>query len=223
MISDTHGYLRINSEHYNTISDVKAIFSDNYPEITSMLNEKLIALKAQGMETLIIDTRNNYGGYNVISAAVASLFTDVGGFNYSFGDYENGKYILTDKHYYTADGRWKDINVIVLTNASCMSAGDQLVKLLSQCPNVTVIGTTCSSGVNQNNGGICLTTNSQFVVAYPFALTLNEEGIPNIDADEERINSVPIDAYIPIDDAYIKGVFDAEIKDYELEYVMEQY
>ncbi len=223
MISDTHGYLRINSEQYNTISDVKAIFSDNYPEITSMLNEKLIALKAQGMETLIIDTRNNYGGYNVISAAVASLFTDVDGFNYSFGDYENGKYIPTDKHYYTADGRWKDINVIVLTNASCMSAGDQLVKLLSQCPNVTVIGTTCSSGVNQNNGGICLTTNSQFVVAYPFALTLNEEGIPNIDADEERINSVPIDAYIPIDDAYIKGVFDAEIKDYELEYVMEQY
>jgi len=223
MISDKHGYLRINSEQYNTFSDVKAIFYDNYPEINNLLNEKLSELKTQGMKTLIIDTRNNYGGYNVISAAVASLFTDTGGFNYSFGDYENGKYIPTDKHYYIADGRWKDIDVIVLTNASCMSAGDQLVNLLSQCPNVTVLGTTCSSGVNQNNGGICVTTNSQFIVAYPFALTLNEEGIPNIDADKERENRVPIDAYIPIDDAYIEGVFDTDMLDYELKYVIEQY
>lgn len=221
MISDTHGYLRIEGEQYNTISDIKAIFSDDYPEVNEMLHEKLTDLESQGMETLIIDTRNNYGGYNVISAEVASLFTDVGGFNYSFGEYENGEYVLTDKHYYEADGRWKDLEVIVLTNASCMSAGDQLVNLLSECPNVTVIGTTCSSGVNQNNGGICFATNSQFVVAYPFALTLNEEGVPNIDANQDRLNRVLIDEYIPIDDAYVHTVFGDDVIDYEIQYILE--
>ena len=223
MVSDTHGYLRIESEQYNTLQDVKAIFSDEYPEVISMLNEKLTTLKEQGMQTLIIDTRNNYGGYNVISAAVAAMFTDIGGFNYSFGDCEDGKYIFTDKHYYTGDGNWKELNVIVLTNAACMSAGDQLVYLLSKCPNVIVIGTTCSSGVNQNNGGVCVATNSQFIVAYPFALTLNEEGEPHIDADMTRENRVPIDAYIPIDDRYIEIVFGEKYEDYELKYVIEQY
>lgn len=223
MLSDTHGYLRIDSESYNTLLDVKAAFCDEHPELTSMLDEKLTSLKEQGMQTLIIDTRNNSGGYNVISAAVASMFTDIGGFNYSFGDYKDGSYILTEKHYYTGDGRWKDLNVIVLTNAACMSAGDQLVNLLSQCPNVTVVGTTCSSGVNQNNGGVCVGTNTQFVVAYPFALTLSEEGVPHIDVDKGRENRVPIDAYIPIDDEYIETVFGEDPIDYELEYILEHY
>ena len=223
MISDTHGYLRIESEQYNTLQDVKAIFSDEYPAINAMLNDKLTSLKEQGMQTLIIDTRNNYGGYNVISAAVASMFTDVGGFNYSFGDYEDGSYILTDKHYYNGDGRWKELNVVVLTNAACMSAGDQLVNLLSSCPNVTVVGTTCSSGVNQNNGGVCVATNSEIIVAYPFALTLNEDGVPHIDADKNRENRVPMDAYIPIDDIYIETVFGEKYIDYELKYIVEHY
>lgn len=223
MVSDSHGYLRVKSEQYDTLCDIKAVFRDDYPEIQRLLEEKLAELKEQGMETLIIDARNNYGGYNVISAEIAALFTDTGGFNYSFGEYKNGEYILTDPHYYTAKGTWKDLPVVVLTNASCMSAGDQLIHLLAQCPNVTVVGTTCSSGVNQNNGGICLTTDSEFVVAYPFALTLNEEGVPNIDADKSRLNRVLIDEYIPIDDDYIQAVFGEESRDYELEYVLENY
>jgi len=34
-----------------------------------------------------------------------------------------------------------------------MSAGDGMAKYLADCENVTLMGITASSGVNQNNGG----------------------------------------------------------------------
>ena len=42
---------------------------------------------------------------------------------------------------------------VVLVNSNCMSAGDGMAKFLGDCPNVTLMGITASSGVNQNNGG----------------------------------------------------------------------
>ncbi len=39
---------------------------------------------------------------------------------------------------------------VVLVNSNCMSAGDGMAKFLGDCPNVTLMGITASSGVNQN-------------------------------------------------------------------------
>lgn len=100
-----------------------------------------------------------------------------------------------------------DLEVVVLTNAGCMSAGDQLVNLMGKGENVTLMGTTCSSGVNQNNGGRCITTDSLFKVYYPAVLTLGEDGKPLIDPDKQRENRIPLDVEIPITEEYVENVF----------------
>ena len=74
------------------------------------------------MKKLIIDTRNNGGGFAEVGGAVVALFTNEDLFNYSFGDFKNGIYKKTDEHYIKANGKWKDFDVIVLTNSECASA-----------------------------------------------------------------------------------------------------
>jgi hypothetical protein len=54
-----------------------------------------------------------------------------------------------------------------------MSAGDALAKYLGDCDNVTLMGLTASSGVNQNNGGHIHVT-KHICVNYPVNLSLSE-------------------------------------------------
>lgn len=213
MLTSECGYMVVTNETYDNMLDIKATFSGEYPEVTKLVDEKLEDLKSQGMKKLIIDTRGNGGGLDAMSAAIATLFTDKKFFNYSLGKYKNGDYIAEKGQYIKGNGKWKDLEVVVLTNAGCMSAGDQLVNLMGLGENVTLMGTTSSSGVNQNNGGLCVTTDSMFAVYYPAILTLGEDGKPLIDPDKERENRIPLDVSIPITKEYVESVFNTDTID----------
>lgn len=213
MLTSDCGYMVVTDETFDDMLDIKAIFSGVYPEVTQTVDDKLEELKSQGMQKLIIDTRGNGGGLDAMAAAVATLFTDEIFFNYSLGSCENGTYIPGKGQYITGNGKWKNLEVVVLTNAVCMIAGDQLVNLLGKCENVTLMGSTCSSGVNQNNGGLCITTDSLFKVYYPAVLTLGEDGKPLIDSDVKRENRIPLDVYIPITEEYVEKVFSVHTMD----------
>ncbi len=221
MISDEVGYLKIKSEEYDEILDIKAVIKHEYPEITQLVNQKLEELEKQGMKKLVIDTRNNVGGLDEVGGAVASLFTNEDFFNYSFGEYKNGSYKKTDEHYVKANGIWKDIDVVVLTNSKCMSAGDGLVNNLAKCKNVTIMGVTTSQGVNQNAGGIIYTTDRDFYLVYPFALTLDEKSRPLIDTESDRASKITLDEKIPITKDAAEIIFCDNDRDYELEYALE--
>ena len=221
MISDEVGYLKIISDEYDEILDIKSVIKHEYPEITQLVTQKLEELEKQGMKKLVIDTRNNGGGFDEVGGAVASLFTNEDFFNYSFGDYKNGRYIKTDEHCVKANGKWKDIDIVVLTNSECMSGGDGLVNNLAKCKNVTVIGLTTSQGVNQNNGGVIYTTDGDFCIVYPFALTLDEKSRPLIDTEADRESKIILDKKIPITKEAVEIIFSDNDRDYELEYALE--
>ena len=88
------------------------------------------------------------------------------------------------------------------------------------CDNVTLMGITSSSGVNQNNGGyIYLTEN--IMVCYPVFLSLAENGTPLIDTDYTRENNIPIDVKIPITRENAKVLFGEKNRDFELEFALE--
>lgn len=221
MLTADCGYIAINSEEYDVVSDIIAMVRGKYPAMTEMVNQKLEELKSQGMTKLVIDTRNNGGGFPEISAAIAALFTKEKMFHYSYGKNNSGEYLAVNKNYVNSDGRFADMKVVVLTNLYCASSGDDLVNLLSKCPNITVMGMTCSNGVCQSVGGGCITPDSEFIVNYPVFLNLNEDNTPYIDTKFDRVSRIPLDEKIPVTKESVEVIFGDNDRDYELEYAVE--
>ena len=221
MINDACGYIQIVQEAYDTILDqVSAIRSGYYPELTEYYANLIGELIDQGMKYLIIDIRNNAGGYDSVAGALTALFTDQKKHMVSFGYEDANGYHIKESQYIFPDGRYQDIPVVVLVNARCMSAGDGMAKFLGDCPNVTLMGMTASSGVNQNNGGyIALTEN--IYMCYPVFLSLSSEAKPFIDPDAQRQNNIPLDVKIPITNETALTLFSEKNRDVELEYAVE--
>lgn len=218
MLDDKCGYIQMISESYDAFEDnVAAARNGYYPNLTEYYADMISDLKSQGMEYLIIDIRNNGGGYDCVAGALASLFTDDKTHMVSFGYEDSNGYHIRENQYIYPDGRYQDLPVVVLVNFQCMSAGDGMAKFLGDCDNVTLMGITSSSGVNQNNGGyIYLTEN--IMVCYPVFLSLAENGTPLIDTDYTRENNIPIDVKIPITRENAKVIFGEMNRDFELEY-----
>ena len=77
MLDDRCGYLQITSESYDALGDnISAIKKGYYPELTEYYADLIENLENKGMKYLIIDIRNNGGGYDSVAGALASLFTD---------------------------------------------------------------------------------------------------------------------------------------------------
>ena len=183
-----------------------------------MFREDLRELRNQGMTKLVIDIRNNTGGYDEVATALTSLFTKEKMYALSLG-VKNGKEIKSvDDRYVIADGEFSDLEIVVLTSMRCGSAGDGLALYLSRLPNVTVAGLTDPSGINQETGGeVYMPGNA--IVAFPAGLILDENGNPNIDIDHTRQSRNPVDIKIPLDKEAALKIFSGE--DYELEWAME--
>lgn len=220
MQDDDCGYIQIISESYDTVGDnVAAMRKGYYPELTEYYADMIENLKKQGMKYLIIDIRNNGGGYDCVAGALASLFTDEKKHMVSFGYEASDGYHVCESQYIFPDGRYSDLPVVVLVNSLCMSAGDGMAKFLGDCDNVTLMGITASSGVNQNNGGFIYLTDN-IVVCYPVFLSLSEDGTPLIDTDYTRGNNIPLDVRIPITRENAEQIFGTDNIDIELEYAM---
>lgn len=221
MLTENCGYLRINAEEYEILSDIMASQKGEYPEITEMLDEKLKKLRDSGMEKLIIDLRGNVGGSDFISPAVASLFSREEYLSNTIAKYKDGKYIpLNSGIYVTANGTYADIPTVVLVNAECCSSGDGLADNLSRLPNVTLMGITSSNGIAQTIGGYCFTTDSKYVIKYPTLMNLDENNDPRIDTKADRINRVPLKEHISLTKESALTIFSGE-GDYELDYAID--
>ena len=212
MVSEDCGYIVFNSEVYDTVGDVIAVAKDEYPEIKEMVNSKLKDMQLQGMKRLIIDARNNTGGLPLILCELVSLFTD----------HEiDMDFRCNQQRKVKVDGRWKDLDVIVLTNMNCCSSGDGLIYAFLQCPNVTVMGMTASMGIYQAVGGSCITTDSEFIITYPIVPSVDSNGITMIDTKPDRLSRVPIDVTIPVTAKACETIFDVNsTRDYEVEFAL---
>lgn len=220
MLTDNCGYLAITIEEYDTVGDVIAEIKGKYPEITELVNAKLEDLKSRGMTELVIDLRNNGGGYPIIICEVVSLFTndeiDMG--------YDalkiNGEYMTVTEYSVKADGRWADLPVVVLTNSECGSSGDGFVYAFSRCPNVTTMGITCSEGIYQSVGGYVVLPDSNLYLHYSIMPSLESNGDIMIDTKADRLTRIPLDEYIPVTKEAALTIFGDNDCDYEAEYAV---
>ncbi|MGN0425359.1 MAG: S41 family peptidase [Acetatifactor sp.] len=220
MLTDNCGYLAITVEEYDTVGDVIAEVKGEYPDIRELVNGRLEDLKTQGMQKLVLDLRNNGGGYPIIMCEVVSLFTneeiDMGCNALKI----KGEYLTLEEYRVKADGRWADLPVVVLTNAACGSSGDGFVYALSKCPNVTTMGITCSEGIYQNVGGYIVLPDSDIYLHYPIISSLDPNKDCMIDTKADRLTRIPLDEYIPVTKEAAMMIFGDNDCDYEAEYAV---
>ncbi len=115
------GYLRI------------SIFSRT---LTSQVEDALKNLKDQGMERLVIDLRDNTGGYLDSAETTASLFLEKGKLIYSLQDKKS-----EEKHYDETNDK-TDFPIVVIINGNTASAAEILAAALKDSYKATLVGET---------------------------------------------------------------------------------
>lgn len=220
MLDDKCGYLKVTAETMgSSFQDYAGYLTGNQKYARDMFRDKLNDLRSQGMEYLVIDLRNNEGGYDEIGIALCDLLTDKDWYGEGLGIRKDGKYTCVSDHKIHGTGEFADLKVVALTNYECCSAGDGLSLYLSKLPNVTVAGITDPCGCNQETGGISTLSGGIVIVYYPTGLVLNEDGEPNIDIKSDRVSRNPVEVRIPFDhDAAMKIFHDKQ--DYELDWAV---
>ena len=220
MLDNKCGYLSLTAlTTGNVLRDNIGFYSGESKWAMEMFRKKLRRLKEQGMEYLVIDLRNNIGGYDEIGSALCGLLTAEDIYASGLGVRKYGEYVGVSDKWIRGDGEFADLKVVALTNYNCISGGDVTARYLSRLPNVTLAGITDPCGSGQMTGGCCALSKGIVEVSYPIGLTLDETGAPNIDPRADRISRDPVEVRIPLDyNAAMKIFRDKE--DYELEWAV---
>lgn len=217
MLNDNTGVLYFNStmilssNGYNNAGDYEALKTE--------LKEKILSLKEQGAERLIIDMRGNGGGYGEAAAAVASLFTDeVLLCSTVTGEPEVMAEVAGDINCYTtAENVWGDGEIVILVNSYTASAAELFIHTMKKLPNVTTMGFTNSCGCAMGVFGISM---KNFSLSYPTCLNVDENGEIIIDADKSGDMKMPVDVRIPMTKDAIKALY-TDKTDYVTEYALD--
>lgn len=221
MLSGSCGYLSLSAlTTGNTLRDDIGFLRGENKFAKEFMRKKLQKLKEQGMKYLVVDLRNNIGGYDEIGIALCELLTDEDMYASGLGTHKNGKYVgLTEKRIH-GSGEFADLQIVALTNFKCISGGDVTARNLSRLPNVTLAGITDPCGSGQMTGGCCALSKDIIEISYPVGLTLDENGEPNIDPRADRVSRNPVEVRIPLDKNAAMKIF-RDKKDYELDWAVE--
>ena len=222
LINEDTAYMARRQEQFGEFFDVLSYFTNHNPQIRKHLIKELTERKEEGMKKLIIDARNNQGGFWAEGVETASLFTKVPFEMARRGTELFGKPEMIHTVQVQADGRFSDIEVILLVDMYCVSAGDSLVKVLSQCPNVTVMGLMPSNCSCQETGGISFLSDGICNIVYPVNWLYELDGRRYIDTDDSRECTLPLDLQIPLTAELVGNFYrEYESRDVLLDYVID--
>lgn len=222
MINEDTAYMVRYNEQFGEFFDVLSYFTNHNPQVRRHLIKELDACKAEGMKKLIIDARSNQGGYWAEGVETASLFTKEAFELARRGTELFGKPQMIHTVTVEADGRFSDIQVILLVDMYCVSAGDSLVKVLSQCPNVRVMGLMPSNCSCQETGGVSFLSDGICSIYYPVNWLYELDGRRYIDTDDSRECTLPLDVQIPLTKELLHSLYtEYETRDVILDYVID--
>lgn len=216
---------------YQMAYDEKTYDGADFTEMTDKLREQVLAYKEAGYKNIVFDLRSNSGGSPFMVQGVAQLFAPEGEHvtyyaaeinpvtaTYERGEdgkYKKGETMIT----YQGEDLWHDGQIILLVNAQTVSAGDDMVYMMGDYPNVTVMGLTKSNNSCQAVQGMGISTGQFYFSVVP---NLTEEGDIAIDTHVDHQSRVPFDQYIPMTEELINGIFDNG-EDFLLDYAVDSF
>ncbi len=159
MINKQIGYIQITQFGLNTASEFITHFNN---------------LVEKGLSRLVIDLRNNPGGYMEVAVGVADCFIDQGDIVYTLDKHGN-------KKEYTATKGSTSIKTVILTNGGTASASEILVGAMKDYGLAKSVGEqTFGKGVTQIpykffDGSIMKITDSKYYT--PNGICIDHEGI----------------------------------------------
>ncbi|PZX93932.1 peptidase S41 [Flavobacterium aquariorum] len=121
LLDKTTGYIKINRFAETTFDEFK---------------KGLTSLKKQGIKTLVIDVRDNGGGYMEEAIAIADEFLK----DKELIVFTKSKKEPTEKTYATAEGSFETGNVFVLINENSASASEILAGAIQDNDRGTIVG-----------------------------------------------------------------------------------
>lgn len=176
MIEENIGYLKITT------------FSST---LKQQVKNALTELENQNMQSLIIDLRNNSGGYLSATKDVASMFLEKGKIIYSLEDKENVK------EYKDTTDEKRTYKVVVLYNENSASASEVLIAALKDSYGAITIGTKSygKGKVQQTqtleDGSMIKYTSAKWLT--PKGGCIDKTGITPDYIIEDDINTIDID------------------------------
>lgn len=165
------------------VLDISQFGVNTYDEFAEHFN----SLLDEGMEKLIIDLRNNPGGYMEIAVEIADAFIEDGNIVYTMD--KNGK-----KREYNAHKGSTNLPIVILTNGGSASASEIITGALKDHNLAKVVGEkTFGKGLTQipymfSDGSILKITNSRYYT--PSGKCIDKEGImPDYEVimDDEKV------------------------------------
>ena len=191
ILDDNIGYLAITSFE-NTISD---------SQLNAMFNYMMLC------NGIIIDIRNNGGGYVMAVDDLASRFIEES-ILVSYSCYKNGPghndFSELEKNWLEPD--WYNLRwvkpVVLLVNRGCFSSANDFANVMKAIPTVTLVGDTTGGG-----GGL------PFVSELPNGWFVRFSSAPTLDAQLKHIESgVATDICLQMDEADLKKGVDTYIE-----------
>ena len=215
-INETTACLRIKGMSYD-MKSYNSAEDDAFNEMKDELRSTILQYQAEGVRDVIIDLRSNEGGSPHMVNGVVSMFAPKGEYvnmitgvwdeeHHKWATDENGNYIKGKEIKFQGEQLLGDGRVILLVNSETVSAGDDMVKIMSDMENVTILGFT------QPNGS-CQAVNFQSAdfgsLSFSGCVTLDQDGSIFIDSGKDR-QSTDGDAVqiVPFDAAAIHALFD---------------
>ena len=172
----------VNSKIYE--DNIGYIGIDTFSATTySQVKEAKEELESKNINSLIIDVRNNTGGYLTAAKSISDLFIEKGKILYQL-KYKDGK---VEKYEATTNG-FTNYKIVVLINGASASASEILTSALKESYGATVVGTkSYGKGTIQETGTLTSGAMIKYTSAYwltPNGNSINEVGIePDIEIE----------------------------------------
>ena len=174
-------------------------------------------MKKEGVDRIILDLRNNNGGYGFESRTVASLFVD-GDIPCKLQYDKDGKAIVASTvKPIENQGPFSDMKVVVLVNGETCSAGELMTYYLANAENVIIVGSTSTWGAAQSTGGSAILTDSKYSIRFPILPETDENGLPCVDVGADYHTRIEMDYVVEYDLNEAVNLFEHPENDYVLE------
>lgn len=188
----------VSKENFDGVGYIKI---DTFSNTTyNQFKNALESLENEGIKSLIIDVRNNGGGYLNSAVEIAELFIEKGKNIYGLEN-KNGT------TFYTDDTKTKrDYKIAVLINGASASASEILTCALKESYGITTIGTTSyGKGTVQETSNLSTGGMVKYTTAYwltPNGNKINNVGIiPDIEVKMEYIENLTYETDVQLQSA----------------------
>lgn len=174
----------VSSKEYDNVGYIKI---DTFSATTENQVKELIDDFDKNIKSLVIDLRDNTGGYLDSANGVSDIFIEKGKVIYQIKE-RDGKL----KEYKANSGVYRKFNkIVVLINSNSASASEILALALKESANATIVGTkSYGKGTVQETGMLSSGSMIKYTRAYwysPNGNSINKEGITP-DIEEQDIN-----------------------------------